>query len=122
MKYGAYEYYNANPLKKDLADCTLRAISVATGKSWDYVYDYLSDLAQDHGTLIDDSKFIRWFLDSNFQRVPTYGMTVGKVSKEYDDNIVLITMKGHITVSKYGKIYDTFDCSDRLSEFCWVVE
>lgn len=122
MKYGSYEYYNANPLKNDLADCTLRAISVATNKSWDYVYDYLSDMAQYEGTLLDDSKFIQKFLDSNYNRVPTYNMTVGEVAKEYGNNVVLITMNGHITVSKYGRIYDTFDPSERMAEYVWIVK
>lgn len=36
--------------------------------------------------------------------------------------ILLITMKGHITCSKYGNIYDTFDCSNRIVEYVWIVE
>lgn len=36
--------------------------------------------------------------------------------------MLLITMNGHITCSKYGVIYDSFDCRDRKAEFCWRVK
>ena len=29
-------------------------------------------------------------------------------------------MLGHITCSK-GMVYDTFDCTNRKAEFCWLV-
>ena len=53
-----YRYYNANVLGKNIADCTIRAISCATNKSWDYVYEHLSDAAQDQGVVMNDAKFI----------------------------------------------------------------
>lgn len=118
-----YRYYNANPTNKLENDCTIRAISTAIGKSWDYVYDMLSTEAQRQGTMQDDRDFILDFLDYNFEQVPTYGLTVGEVAKMYNKDTVLITMNGHITCAKNdGKIYDTFDCSNRLAEFCWIVK
>ena len=54
-----YRYYNANALNKYEDDCVIRAISCATNKSWDYVYDYLSDIAQYEGTLLDKREFVR---------------------------------------------------------------
>lgn len=118
----SYKYYNANPLNNKSDDCTIRAISTALNMSWDSVYDMLSDLAQEYGTMQDNRNFILDFLNSNFERMPTYGMTVGDVARKYDNNIVLITMLGHITTSKYGKLYDTFDCRNRKAEYVWIVE
>ena len=31
-------YFNPNPMKHEVGDCTVRACCVATGKSWDEVY------------------------------------------------------------------------------------
>ena len=117
-----YKYYNSNPLNKDSQDCTIRAISVALNEPWDYIYDMLSNEAQRLGTMQDDRNFIINFLDERFEEVPTYGLTVGEVADEYKNYIILITMKGHITCAKYGKIYDTFDPSDRIAEYCWIVK
>lgn len=116
-----YEYYNSNALGKFEDDCTIRAISCATNKSWDYVYDYMSDLAQFEGTMMDDRDFILSYLDSKYERLPVKNETVGEVANKYNDDIILITMLGHITCSKYGIIYDTFDCTNRKAEFCWLI-
>ncbi len=116
-----YEYYNANALGKLDEDCTIRAISCATGKSWDYIYEHLSDLAQENGTMIDNSQFIINYLDRRYKRLPVYGETIGEISDLYYNNILLITTKGHITCSKYGTIYDTWDCRNRQVEYAWLV-
>lgn len=117
-----YRYYNANALGKDVDDCTIRAISCATNRSWDYVYEYLSDIAQSQGMMMSNREFIINYLDDNYERIPHIRGTVGEISKKYKDNILLITMKGHIVCSKYGIVYDTFNSTDRIAEFCWIVD
>ena len=72
-----YKYYNANALNKYEDDCVIRAISCATNKSWDYVYDYLSDIAQYEGTLLDKRDFVRGYLDRTFKRLPVMYGSVG---------------------------------------------
>lgn len=116
-----YKFYNENPLNKYEDDCVIRAISCATNKSWDYVYNYLSDIAQYEGTLLDKKDFVKNYLDRIYRRLYAQG-TVGEVSGQYPNNILLITMNGHIVCSKYGIIYDTFDCRDRKAEYVWLVE
>lgn len=116
-----YKYYNANALNKFENDCVVRSISVATNKTWDYVYEHLSDIAQCEGTMMDDKRFVINYLDKRYERIYNLPKTVGEVSANYPNNIILITMKGHITCSKYGVIYDSFDCRDRIAEFAWIV-
>lgn len=116
-----YKFYNANALGKFEEDCTIRSISCATGKSWDEVYNYMSDLAQEKGTMMDNRQFIIDYLDSKYDRVYVGNEIVGEVSYNYRNNIVLITMNGHICCSKYGTIYDTFDPRERKAEYCWIV-
>ena len=117
-----YVFHNENPLNKYEDDCTIRAISCATGKSWDQVYDYLSDIAQHEGTLLDKREFVRNYLDRTYQRLNGIYGSVGYVSGQFPNNVILITMKGHIVCSKYGVIYDTFDCRDREVENVWLVK
>ena len=117
-----YKYYNENPLNRFEDDCVLRALSCATNKSWDYVYDYLSDIAQYEGTLLDKREFVRNYLDRTYQRLPKIRGNVGYVSSLFPDNIVLITTKGHIICSKFGIVYDTFDPRNREVEDVWLVK
>lgn len=117
-----YKYYNANALNRYEDDCVIRAISCATNRSWDYVYDYLSDIAQYEGTLLDKKEFVINYLDRTYRRINDVDGTVGYISSLYPNNILLITMRGHIVCSKYGIIYDTFDCRDREVEHVWIVK
>lgn len=117
----AYKYYNANSKGNYVNDCTIRAISVAEGKTWDETYEKLSDLAQEQGTLLDDVEFIEDYLDRRYHRVPHYAKTVGEFIKEYPRGTYLITMNGHITVVIDSILYDTFDCRDRVMRSAWEV-
>ncbi len=121
-----YKYYNANALNRYEDDCVIRAISCATGKSWDYVYDYLSDIAQYEGTLLDKREFVRNYLDRTYRRLYNIKGKVGEVSAMFPNSTILITMRGHITCSKPTEngptIYDTFDCRDREVEDVWLVK
>lgn len=116
-----YKFYNANAVNRYEDDCVIRAISCATGKSWDHVYDYLSDIAQYEGTLLDKREFVINYLDRTYERVKAKG-SVGYVASLFPSNTILITMPGHITCSKNGIIYDTFDCRNREAEYVWIVK
>lgn len=117
-----YKFYNANAIGNFTDDCVIRAISCATNKSWDYVYDMLSDIAQFEGTMMDKVDFVVNYLDNKYYKINTDNLTVGNISNLYNDSVLLITMKGHITCSKYGIVYDTFDCTNRKAEYAWIVK
>lgn len=116
-----YEFYNENPLGVFEDDCVIRALSCATNRSWDEVYDEMSDLAQYNGTLFDKKGFVRWYLDTHFQRINNPPYKVIDVAKTFKNNIVLCTITGHIICIKYGRILDTFNPSDRIVEDVWLV-
>lgn len=118
-----YKFYNNNALGLFEDDCTVRAISMATNSSWDETYQHLSNKARLKGKMMDDRNFIREYLDERYQRVENPSMTVGEIAGAYPDNVLLITMPNHIVCSKYGIVYDSFDCRDRIAEeFFWIVK
>ena len=117
-----YKFYNNNALGLYENDCSVRAIATATGNTWDDTYKHLSNLARLQGTMMDDKDFIRNYLDERYERIYDIPRIVGEVAGAYPDNILLITMPAHITCSKYGVIYDSFDCRDRIVEYCWKVK
>lgn len=116
-----YKYYNANALNKLEDDCVVRSISCATGKSWDYVYNYLSDIAQYEGTLFDKKDFVVKYLDRTYERIPYIYGSVGEISAMFPHNTVLIAAQNHIVCSKDGILYDTFDCRHYEAEKVWLV-
>lgn len=116
-----YEYYNANVRDNQVNDCTIRAISLAEGKSWNETYEELSDIAQYHGILLDDVNFIEPLLDDRYERTCYNNTYVGDFAKQHPYGTFLITMNGHITCCIDGVIYDTFDCRDRIMWCSWEV-
>ena len=50
----SYRFYNANARGNFVNDCTIRAISLAEGKSWNETYEELSDIAQEKGIILED--------------------------------------------------------------------
>lgn len=87
-----YKYYNANALDEDTADCVVRAISNAEGKSWDETYEELSDFAQAKGKILDDVEFVEDYLDERYRRTCHYSKTVGEFAREYPRGTYLVTM------------------------------
>lgn len=117
-----YKYYNANSKGKFVNDCTIRAISVAEGKTWDETYTELSNIAQRNGIILDDVNFIEPLLDSRYRRACYKNKRVGDFAYEHPKGRYLITMDGHITCCINGNIFDTFDCRDRIMRCAWKVE
>lgn len=117
----SYKFYNANVRGNFVNDCTIRAISLAEGKSWNETYEELSDLAQYNGIILDDVRFIEPFLDSRYERQCFDEKYVGEFVEEHPRGVYLITMNGHITCCVDGVIYDTFDCRDRIMWCAWKV-
>ena len=117
----SYKFYNANTKGKFHNDCTVRAISLAEGKSWDETYEELSGIAQRNGIILDDVNFIEPLLDSRYERTCYEDLTVGEFAYNHPTGIYLVTMNGHITCCIDGTIFDTFDCRDRIMWCAWEV-
>lgn len=116
-----YEYYNANPYNRHISDCVVRALSVLTDRSWNAVYDELSDLAGDVGMMFDRVEFVEDYLDSRYNRIKHYSKTVGELAQEYPIGRYAITVDGHITTLIDGKIIDTFNPSHRTIRAVWQI-
>ena len=63
-----YQYYNANPLGRHVSDCSVRAISLATKKSWDETYVILADFARREGITFSEIEFINEYLAERYER------------------------------------------------------
>lgn len=117
-----YKYYNANPLKNKVSDCTTRAISLAECNSWDYTYNKLSNLAREQGQMMDSVEFIENYLDERYPRQCHYSKTIEEFVEEHPRGVYLCTMIGHITCIIDGCIYDTFNCKNRIMRCAWKIE
>lgn len=121
-----WQYHNRNPLKREVNDCVIRAISLAQNRSWNEVYDELSEYAKEQGTLLDDVTFVEPYLNERYSkecyRCKSCKLTLKDFAYTHKKGIYLVTMKGHITCVIDGVLYDTWDCSHRNIWCAWKVE
>ena len=110
-----FTYYNANPYERNVNDCSVREISLATNTSWDNTYDRLSEYAKRQKITFSEVEFLNDYLEERFEKfIPKY--RVETLQDFLDQNVkgrFLVTMAGHITCVIDGVLYDTFDCSNR---------
>ena len=78
-----YKYMNANPFNNNIEDCTVRAISVAEGISWDEAYDKLSNSAKNLGLMMNSVEAIEEYLDERYDKIPHYSKYIGEFINEY---------------------------------------
>jgi hypothetical protein len=121
-----YQFFNANPLGRRVNDCTVRAISLATKRSWDETYEQLSKYAQAQGILLDEVLYIDEYLNERYPKIFSKRRGTDLTVEEFVDNhpkgVFLITMNGHITCCVDGCIYDTFNPKDRLVWDVYIVD
>ena len=73
----------AKPFNNNIEDCTVRAISVAEGISWDEAYDKLSNSARNLGLMMNSVEAIEEYLDERYDKIPHYSKYVGEFINEY---------------------------------------
>ena len=121
-----YQFFNANPLGRRVNDCTVRAISLATKRSWDETYEQLSKYAQAQGILLDEVLYIDEYLNERYPKIFSKrrgtDLTVGEFVDNHPKGVFLITMNGHITCCVDGCIYDTFNPKDRLVWDVYIID
>lgn len=116
-----YRFYNANPMDRNISDCVIRSLSVLTDRPWRAVYDELTDLAGDIGTIFSRVEFVENYLDDRYLRECHYSKTVGEFAKEHPYGKYAVTMNGHITAIINGTIIDTFNPENRIMRCAWKI-
>ena len=118
-----FKYHNENPNGYHIPDCVIRAITTATGLSY---YEVVDKLKLNGDALKCDMLNVRCYeklLDYDFN-LPHYvceNKTAEEVAFDFKDNIVLLRMNGHLSVSLYGIIHDIWNCSkEKITDF-WLV-
>ena len=118
-----YEHANPNPRRKNVGDCTVRAISLATDQDWVDVY---FDLCL-QGFIMSDmpSSNEVWgkYLADNgwqFHRLPDscpFCYTINDFCNDHDNGTFIVATGSHVVCVQDGKILDTWDPGDRVPLF-----
>lgn len=120
-----YIYYNPNPNNKLVGDCVIRAMTKATGKRWDEVYDEICSIGKTVKDMPSSNSVWGTYLKyEGFKRhiIPNSCPDCYSVKDFCRDNpqgIFVLGLDGHVVCVLNGNYYDTFDCGDECPQYYW---
>lgn len=118
-----FTYYNANPDKLIRNDCVCRAISKALHKDYNDIAIMLYKNAKENNCECLNINCYEKMLDR--LGIEHYKVldesTIDEISQDFKDRVVIIRIKGHLTVSMYGEIIDIWDCRNEIATDFWVI-
>ena len=123
-----YSTYNPNPMGARVGDCTVRAISRATGESWDTVYCglcveglRLCDMpTANHvwGAYLRRHGFRRRALPDDCPDC----YTVADFCRDHPNGTYVLAISGHVVCVSDGIYYDTWDSGAESPAYYWYKE
>lgn len=124
-----YAYYNPNPCKKSVGDCTVRAISNALGQTWEETYVGLALEGFARGDLPNaDSVWGPYLKAHGFTRhmLPDTCPDCYSVADFARDNprgVYILSMPGrHVVCVENGKWCDSWDSGGECPVYYWTKE
>lgn len=120
-----YKYNNPNPDGKVVGDCTVRAISLVAGKSWDQIYCELAAEGFNMKDMPDANAVWGSVLRKNgFRRHPIQedDCTVKQFCDQHRTGVYLLALPTHAVASINGNHVDTWDSSDEQVIYYWTKE
>lgn len=123
-----YSAYNPNPMGARVGDCTVRAISRATGEGWDTVYCglcveglRLCDMpTANHvwGAYLRRHGFRRHALPDDCPDC----YTVADFCRDHPHGTYVLAISGHVVCVSDGRYYDTWDSGAESPAYYWYKE
>lgn len=118
---------NPNPLGKQTGDCVVRAIAIATGRSWRNVYRDLCEVGEIEcelpnsnfiwGTYLKDLGAEQFLLP---EACPAC-ITVRAFSERYPEGTFVIGTGSHAVAVIDGDWYDSWDSANETPTYFWRI-
>lgn len=116
----SYIHFNNNPRNAKVGDCSVRAVSKATGKSWEDAYVGLcsegliyADMPSANyvwGMYLRKYGFVQKMIDSVCPRCTT----VSQFAEEHPYGCYVLTCQSHVVTCIDGDYYDSWDSGDEI--------
>lgn len=127
-----FEYHNENPKgRKGVGDCVFRAIAFGTQKPWTDVVREMSEIAIEiYDAPNGDMCIERFFANHGIPKRPQpkkdngCKYTVKEFIQEFTNSKsrYVVSVANHLTAVFMGKVYDTWDCSDKTVCNYWIID
>jgi hypothetical protein len=127
---GCFIFHNENPrglLRSN--DCVIRAIAKATGKDWDEVFEQLAIIGLELKDVVNSKpvydKYLQqlgYLMQKQPRKSNNTKYTAAEFAKKFNKGRYVISLAHHLSVVVDGKIYDTWNCSEKSVGNYWEVK
>lgn len=120
-----YRRYNANPDRKQVGDCVIRAVSAALGQDWETTY---AEIALEGYQLCDmpsaNHVWGAYLRRRGFTRniIPDECpdcYSVADFCRDHPQGTYILSMQGHVAAVIDGDYYDTWDSGEKIPLYYW---
>lgn len=118
-----YVHYNANPCGINTGDCVIRAISVATGQTWQRVYAGLCVQGfKDCGFGNFNSVWAEYLIDHGYSMHQISGKTVAEFASDNPNGTYILGTGTHAVAVVNGDWVDSWDSGGEKPIYYFVKE
>lgn len=123
-----WDKVNPNPKGKNVGDCTVRAISLATNQGWEKVY---LDLCIQGYTMADmpssNDVWGKYLMDKGWvyrrlQDTCPFCYTINDFCNDHPEGTFIVATGTHVVCVKDGRYLDTWDSGDKVPLFYFEVK
>ena len=119
-------YANPNPANKQVPDCVVRAISIATGKGWKTVYRELCKTGWEEFDMPSSNAVWGLYLYRNgfepflLPEACPQCVTVRAFSQMYPEGTYIIGTGSHAVAVVNGDYFDSWDSGGEVPSYFWA--
>ena len=124
----AYIEFNNNPYKRSVGDCVVRALSVATGKSWDETFWELCGIAYELGDM-PSSNFVwgeylrrKGFTRSVIPNSCPECYSVRDFARDHPFGVYVLGTGTHAIAIIDGDVIDAWDSRNEIGTYYYAKE
>jgi hypothetical protein len=120
--------YNPNPGNKTVGDCTVRALSIAMGLSWDDIHadlsmvsHYLYDMPSSNAVW-GEYLYLNGFRRHIIPNTCPACYTIRQFTNDYPIGTYVLATGSHVVAVIDGDYYDTWDSGSEIPIYYWRKE
>ena len=119
---------NPNPMRKQVPDCVVRAISIALNEPWLKIFDDLYYTARrDFNMPSADAVWGHYLMKRGFEPFILPGIcprctTINEFTKQYPKGVYIIGTGAHAVAVIDGNYYDSWDSGNEIPTFFWRIK
>lgn len=120
-----FVFYNPNPKRTSVGDCTIRAIAKVTGKSWDQIYwDLCAEGFEQCDMPSSNNVWGQYLLKNGFQKMIVPDRcpecyTVGQLTADLPAGEYVLCTGSHVIACIDHVLYDSWDSRGETPIYYW---